>query len=97
MKRGLLYGAAGGALLVLLKVIEYQYVVRLAGRGLRRARRAPVHRSQKLRRNFLQFVSSDFLNGRTSHIDGCTRCGGTSSTFSRSPGASRASTSAVRT
>ena len=28
MKRGLFYGAIGGALLVLLKVIEYQYVVR---------------------------------------------------------------------
>ena len=29
MKRGLVYGAIGGALIVLLKVIEYQYVVRL--------------------------------------------------------------------
>lgn len=28
MKRGLLYGAIGGALLVLLKLIEYQYIVR---------------------------------------------------------------------
>lgn len=29
MRRGLLYGAAGGALLVLLKLVEYQYLVRV--------------------------------------------------------------------
>ena len=29
MRRGLLYGAVGGALLVLLKLVEYQYLVRV--------------------------------------------------------------------